>query len=153
MLRYIVQRLLLMIPTLLGVAILVFLMLRVMGGDPVRGDAARRRRQRPAGGASRRSARASGSTSRSTCSSANGWAAWLTGDFGVSMWTGKPVSHEIAIRLELSLQVAIMATILAVLIAIPLGTLSALYKDTWIDHVDPRDLDRRARACRRSGSA
>ena len=44
MLRYVAQRLLLMIPTLLGVAILVFLMLRVMAGDPVevmlRGDGA-----------------------------------------------------------------------------------------------------------------
>jgi len=64
---------------------------------------------------------------------------WLggmaTGDFGVSMWTGKPVSQEIASRLQLSLQVAVMATVLAVLISIPLGTLSALYKDTWIDQV------------------
>ena len=50
------------------------------------------------------------------------------------MWTGQPVAYEIAIRLELSLQVAIMATVLAVLIAIPLGTLSALYKNTWVDH-------------------
>src|SRR4030095_15122596 len=58
-----------------------------------------------------------------------------TGDFGVSMWTGKPVSKEIASRLQLSLQVAVMATVLPGLISIPLGTLSALYKDTWIDHV------------------
>ncbi len=57
----------------------------------------------------------------------------LQGDFGVSMWTGRPVTYEIAIRLELSLQVAIMATILAVVLAVPLGTLSAIYKDTWID--------------------
>jgi peptide/nickel transport system permease protein len=61
--------------------------------------------------------------------------ALLMGDFGVSIWTGRPVLHEIGIRLELSLQVAIMATILAVLIALPLGTLSAVFKDTWIDHV------------------
>ena len=61
--------------------------------------------------------------------------ALLTGDFGVSIWTGRPVLYEIGIRLELSLQVAVMATILAVLIAIPLGTLSAIYKDTWIDHL------------------
>ena len=69
----------------------------------------------------------------------------LQGDFGDSMWTGRPVTYEIAIRLELSLQVAIMATILAVLLEVPLGTLSAIFKDTWIDHVDPRDLDRGAR--------
>ena len=41
--------------------------------------------------------------------------------------------YEIGIRLELSLQVAVMATILAVLLALPLGTLSAIFKDTWID--------------------
>jgi peptide/nickel transport system permease protein len=59
----------------------------------------------------------------------------VVGDFGVSMWTGRPVIDEIASRLELSLQVAIMATILATLIALPLGTIAALYKDTWIDQV------------------
>ena len=58
----------------------------------------------------------------------------VTFDFGTSMWTGRPVAEEIAIRLELSLQIAIMATIIAVLIAIPMGTLSALFKDTWIDY-------------------
>jgi peptide/nickel transport system permease protein len=51
------------------------------------------------------------------------------------MWTGRPVIEEIGSRLELSMQVAIMATILAVAIAIPLGTLAALFKNTWIDHV------------------
>jgi peptide/nickel transport system permease protein len=64
---------------------------------------------------------------------------WMTGifvgDFGFSMWTGRPVIDEISSRLALSMQVAIMATILAVMISIPLGTLAALFKDRWIDHV------------------
>jgi peptide/nickel transport system permease protein len=64
---------------------------------------------------------------------------WVGGlatlDFGTSMWTGRAVSHEIAIRLELSMQVAIMATIIAIVIAIPLGTISALFQNTWIDYV------------------
>ena len=63
------------------------------------------------------------------------WMAGIfVGDFGTSMWTGRPVIDEIGSRLGLSLQVAIMATILAVLLAIPLGTLAALYSNTWIDH-------------------
>ena len=66
------------------------------------------------------------------------FAKWLwgvvQGDLGLSMWTGRPVAYEIGIRLELTLQVAVMATLLAVLLALPLGTLSAIYKDTWIDH-------------------
>jgi peptide/nickel transport system permease protein len=56
------------------------------------------------------------------------------GDFGISMWTERPVWTEIAIRLELSMQVALMATIIAVLLAIPMGTLAALFRDTWIDY-------------------
>ena len=134
MLRYIAQRLLLMIPTLLGVAILVFLLLRVMGGDPVE-------TMLRGGGANVSQAvieqeRARLGLDRPLYVQFGKWlGGMVTGDFGVSMWTGKPVSQEIASRLQLSLQVAVMATVLAVLIAIPLGTLSALYKDTWIDYV------------------
>jgi peptide/nickel transport system permease protein len=57
------------------------------------------------------------------------------GDLGVSMWTGRPITYEVGIRLQLSIQVALMATLLALAIALPLGTLSALYRDTWIDQV------------------
>jgi peptide/nickel transport system permease protein len=133
-LRYIAQRVLLMIPTLLGVAILVFVMLRVMGGDPVE-------TMLRGGGANVSQAvieqeRTRLGLDRPIYVQFGKWLSGMaTGDFGVSMWTGKPVSEEIASRLELSLQVAVMATALAVLISIPLGTLSALYKDTWIDHV------------------
>jgi peptide/nickel transport system permease protein len=55
-------------------------------------------------------------------------------DLGTSMWTDRPVTEEIAIRLELSLQVAIMASIFAVLLAIPLGTTAALMRGTWVDY-------------------
>ena len=134
MLRYIAQRLLLMIPTLFGVALLVFVMLRVMGGDPVE------TMMRGGGGnvsqAVIEQERVRLGLDRPLYVQFGKWlGGMVTGDFGVSMWTGKPVSQEIASRLQLSLQVAVMATVLAILISIPLGTLSALYKDTWIDHV------------------
>jgi peptide/nickel transport system permease protein len=119
-LRYIVHRILLMIPTLFGVAILVFGMLRLMGGDPGRGDDARRRRQRLAG-RHRAGTRAPGPRPAHYVQFGKWLGGMATGDFGVSMWTGKPVSQEIASRLQLSLQVAVMATVLAVLISIPLG--------------------------------
>jgi len=134
MLRFILHRILLMIPTLLGVAILVFFMLRLMPGDPVAtmllGDA---------GGANIskeviEAERARLGLDQPLYVQFFKWF-WgvLQGDFGFSMWTGKSVAYEIGIRLELSLQVAIMATVLAVLLALPLGTLSAIFKDTWID--------------------
>jgi peptide/nickel transport system permease protein len=55
-------------------------------------------------------------------------------DLGKSLWTGESVLKEIAIRMPVSFQIAIMSAIIAVSIAIPLGTISALYRDTWIDH-------------------
>ena len=136
MLRFILHRFLLMIPTLLGVAVLVFFMLRLMPGDPVAtmllGDA---------GGANIskeviEAERARLGLDQPLYAQFFKWMGGiLQGDFGFSMWTGRPVAYEIAIRLELSLQVAVMATILAILLALPLGTLSAIFKDTWIDHV------------------
>jgi peptide/nickel transport system permease protein len=123
-----------MIPTLIGVAVLVFFMLRVVPGDIVevklRGDG--------------------GSVSQETIEMERKrlgldrpllvqFGDWMVGmatlDFGKSMWTERPVIEEIAIRLELSLQVAIMATLIAVLLAVPMGTAAALFRDTWIDYV------------------
>ena len=51
------------------------------------------------------------------------------------MWSGKPVSLEILTRLPISLEIALLATVIAILIAIPLGTISALKQNTWIDVV------------------
>ena len=135
MLRFIIHRFLLMIPTLIGVAVLVFFLLRMMPGDPVAtmllGDG---------GGANMPPEVIEQERARLGLDQPIWvqffkwfWSA-LQGDFGVSMWTGQPVLYEIGIRLELSLQVAVMATILAILLALPLGTLSAVFKDTWIDH-------------------
>lgn len=132
MLRYMINRLLLMLPTLFGVAVLVFVLLRLAPGDPVQmmleganvsqqvveAERARLGLDRPL-----------------YVQFAKWFGALLKGDFGVSIWTGRPVLYEIGIRLELSLQVAIMAALLAVMIAVPLGTLSAVFKDTWIDHL------------------
>src|SRR3990170_7260378 len=134
MLRYTIQRLLLMIPTLLGVAVLVFVLLRMMPGDIVE----------------LRFLMEGGPVDLETLATERArlgidkamwlqFVDWITGifvgDFGISMWTGRPEINEIASRLELSLQVAIMATLLAVAIAIPLGTLAALFQDSWIDHL------------------
>ncbi|MCX7341294.1 MAG: ABC transporter permease [Hyphomicrobiales bacterium] len=129
---YLAKRILTMIPTLLGVAVLIFLMLRVVPGDIVelkmRGD----------GGAPTiqqiEAERARLGLDRPLIAQ---FGSWMTGlatlDLGTSMWTEKPVTEEIAGRIGLTLQVAIMATIIAILLALPLGTLSALYKDTWVD--------------------
>jgi peptide/nickel transport system permease protein len=134
MLAYIFKRMLLMIPTLLGVAVLIFLLLRVVPGDVVE-------------------ARYMGQGSQFTSQDLmdierkklgldqpiwKQFTTWMWGimrlDFGLSMWTGSPITEEIELRFALSLQLAIMATVVATLLAIPLGILAAIKQDSWIDY-------------------
>jgi peptide/nickel transport system permease protein len=67
------------------------------------------------------------------------FADWMKGlvtlDLGTSMWTGRPVAEEIGIRLGLSLELAVLASIVGLLLGLGLGTLSAVFRGTWIDHV------------------
>src|SRR5262245_65719833 len=134
MLRYTLNRLLLMIPTLLGVAVLVFFMLRIVPGDVVevklRGDG---------GNVSQEMIDMERKRLGLDKPLLNQFADWMVGlatlNLGKSMWTDRPVMEEIGTRLELSMQVAIMATIIAVLLAIPLGTTAALLRDTWVDYL------------------
>src|SRR5512146_564561 len=131
---YLAKRVLLIIPTLLGVASLVFLIMRVIPGDValliLGGD--------------------SGQIDRAQLADMHRrlgldqpllvqfWH-WLSGalpvHFGTSLWTGRPVIEELLVRLPLSLELAVLATMVAVLISIPFGMLAAVRQDTWIDYL------------------
>jgi len=132
---YLAKRLLLIVPTLFGVAAVVFLIMRVIPGDVTllilggdqtgRIDPQQLAAMRHQLGLDQPIAVQFGT--------------WLWGvlrlDFGTSLWTGQPVIEEVLIRLPLSLEVAILATIVSVLLAIPLGMLAAVRQDTWVDYV------------------
>ena len=131
--RYVIKRLLLMIPTLFGVALLVFFLLRVAPGDIVELKYAGSGTFAPKEALDRERQQL-GLDKPLT----QQFFVWIAGaarfDFGDSMWTGQPIAKEIGIRLELSLQLAVMATLVAMVLAIPLGTLAALKQDSWIDY-------------------
>jgi peptide/nickel transport system permease protein len=132
MYRYIINRFLLVIPTLFGAATLVFILMRAIPGDICL--------VRLGSGGTSFTAQA-----LAACHAEIGidrpWILqyldflWglVTLDLGNSMWSGKPVVVEIATRLPISLEVAVVATIVAVSLAIPLGTISALRQNSWID--------------------
>ena len=134
MYKYIVKRLLLMIPTLIGAAVLVFFLLRLIPGDicelrlagtglyadPAEIELCRNNL---------------GLNDHILVQFADFVMGFLIFDLGDSMWTGKPITFEIGLRFQLSLQVAFMATFVAVIISIPLGVISAVKQDTWIDYV------------------
>jgi peptide/nickel transport system permease protein len=134
MLQYIVKRLLLMIPTLFGVAVLIFLLLRVVPGDVVEA-------RYMAQGSQFQSQNLMDLERKKLGLDQPMWkqfTSWMGGvlrlDFGLSMWTGSPITEEIKLRFALSLQLAIMATLVATLLAIPLGILAAIKQDTWVDY-------------------
>ncbi|MFF2327123.1 MULTISPECIES: ABC transporter permease [unclassified Streptomyces] len=59
----------------------------------------------------------------------------LRGDLGVSLKTGQPVADEIASRLPATLELSVMALLVAVVVGIPIGVLSAVRSNTSADHV------------------
>ena len=134
MYKYIVKRILLMFPTLIGAAMLVFFLLRLIPGDVCE--------LRLAG-----TGLYADPAEIELCRTNLGlndhimvqFADFVLGffilDLGESMWTGKAITFEIGLRFQLSLQVAFMATFVAVIISIPLGVISAVKQDTWIDYV------------------
>jgi peptide/nickel transport system permease protein len=128
------KRLLLMIPTLFGAAVLIFLLLRLIPGDVCE--------LRLAGTGNYVDQEAIdicrenlGMNDAKIVQFIDFIVGFVTFDFGESMWTGKAITYEIGLRFQLSLQVAIMATVVAVIIAIPLGAISALKQNTWVDYV------------------
>src|SRR3972149_3069282 len=131
---YLAKRLLLIVPTLFGVAALVFVIMRVIPGDValliLGGD--------------------SGHVDRAQLAAMHRqlgldqpllvqFGTWLWGvlrfDFGTSLWTGRPVVEELLVRLPLSLELAVLATMVSVLLAIPFGMLAAVRQDTWLDYL------------------
>lgn len=131
--RYVVTRFLLMIPTLFIVAVLVFVLVRIVPGDIVE--------LRLVGGGTFVTKSVIEAERTRLGLNKPIWqqfADWMIGiarlQLGTSMWTGAPVTQEIAIRFQLSLQLAIMATLIAVALAIPLGIVAAIRHGTWIDY-------------------
>ena len=134
MYRYITKRVLMVIPTLIGAAALVFILMRLIPGDicVVRLGS---------GGGS------FSEHSVQMCHAELGldrpmivqFADFVWGLFtlnlGNSMWSGKPVVLEIATRLPISIEIALLAAVVAIVVAIPLGTISALKQNTWLDLV------------------
>jgi len=131
---YLLKRLLLMVPTLLGAASLVFVIMRVIPGDValliLGGDGGQIDQKQLT------AVRQQLGLHDSLLVQFGTWP-WgvLRLDFGNSLWTGQPVVEELLIRLPLSLELALFATMVSVIIAIPLGMLAAVRQDTWVDYV------------------
>jgi len=132
MTRFAARRLLLMIPTLFAVAVIIFVLVRVVPGDIVE-------LRLVSGGSFVTPSVIEAERNRLGLNKPiwEQFTEWMVGllrlDLGTSMWSGQPVTEEITLRLQLSLQLAIMATLIAVAIALPMGIAAAVRRGSWVD--------------------
>ncbi len=130
--RYIARRLLLMIPTLLGVTFIVFVMVRSVPGDVVDlllGEY---------GAGDQETKEALLKEYKLDGNVVGQYVRWLGDvvrlDLGSSIISGRSVTSELQNRLPITLQLSFMAIIFSLLIAIPVGIASAIRQDTALDY-------------------
>jgi ABC-type dipeptide/oligopeptide/nickel transport system permease component len=128
--RYLIRRLLLTIPVLLGVATLVFSLIHFIPGDPAQAmlgegaapeDIAQLRERL---GLDRPLLVQYGSFLRGL----------TRGDLGVSLRNDQPVLQQILERMPATAELAFASMAVAVLIALPLGIIAAVWRGTAVDH-------------------
>ncbi len=128
---YILRRLLMLIPVLLGVSLCIFIIMQLIPGDVVSGmlgiDATPELRAMWE--------KNLGLDQPLYMQYLNWIGKAIRGDFGVSFRTGAPIFPEILSRFRISAELTVLACIISWIIAIPLGILSALKRNTWTDKV------------------
>jgi ABC-type dipeptide/oligopeptide/nickel transport system permease component len=131
MLRYILRRLVLTIPVLFGVSIAVFSMMHLIPGDPA---LALLRGQPEVTDADIQRVRDQFGLNDPLPKQYFKWVSnAVRGDFGDSVQTRRPVLFDIKTQAASTIKLALAAMVLAVFIGTLLGTISALYKNTWVD--------------------
>ncbi len=135
---YVLQRVLLMVPQLVGVSILVFALVRVIPGDVALlmvaggqgGDA-------PAGSqATIEAIRRSLDLDQPIHVQYGIWLGKVVqGDLGASYWTKRPIVEEIGRALPVTIELALLSLAISILIGLPIGIISAIRQDTAADYV------------------
>jgi peptide/nickel transport system permease protein len=134
--RYLSKRLLLFLPTLLVVTVMVFLLMRVIPGDPAllilagsSGDGSFKQ-------ADLQNLRRELGTDRPVYIQYGAWV-WglLRGDLGTSLFYRTPIFKELAPRIPSTLELAFLAVLGSFVLAVPLGVLSAVKQDSLLDYV------------------
>lgn len=127
--NYVIRRILQLIPVLLGISILIFAVMKMIPGDVISGilgiEATEELRQQ---------LMVKYGLDKPYVEQYINWMLGvLHGDFGESIRTGAPILPEILSRLKVTAQLTIMAAIISWFIAIPLGILAAVKRNSWVD--------------------
>jgi peptide/nickel transport system permease protein len=131
MIRYLAGRLLTFVPVLLGILTVVFLLIRLIPGDTIQLFLGTQVELTPAQMAELR--HVFGVDKPIWLQYLDYLARVIHGDLGISLRTARPVLPDIVARLPVSFELAVMALAIAVVIAIPIGAISALFRNSPID--------------------
>jgi ABC-type dipeptide/oligopeptide/nickel transport system permease component len=130
MLRYLIRRILLTIPVLLGVATLVFALIHFIPGDPAQAILGEGATQEEVA-----QLRARLGLDRPLLVQYGAFLKGIAhGDLGQSLRNGQPVAAQILLRMPATAELALAAMTVAVLVALPLGIIAAVWKGTAIDY-------------------
>lgn len=130
--RYLARRLALLVPTLIGVSIVVFVLVRLLPGDAT----TLMLQDARTSAADEAALRSELGLDRPIYIQYLSWAGTLlTGDFGHSFKTRNPVSEELAGKIPVTAELGVLALLVAACIAIPVGVISAVRQDTWSDYL------------------
>lgn len=128
---YIIRRLLTLIPILVGVSIAIFIVMQLIPGDVVSGILGIEETPEL-----RAMWEAKLGLDKPLIQQYFSWIGKaVTGDFGESFRTGAPVFPEIMSRFKISAELALLACLIAWIIALPLGVLSSLKRNSIIDRI------------------
>ena len=131
-LRLIAWRLLMALPILFGVIVVTFVLIRALPGDPAIVYASGPNMSQEDIDAIRRAMGLDKSVFEQFLIYLNNIAHL---NFGNSLVTGQPVLKDFGERLPATLELAVFAFALSLVVALPVGVLSALYRDSWIDQL------------------
>ncbi len=129
MTQYIIRRLLLSIPVIFGILLVTFALARIIPGDPCKAILG----EKATPEVCERFYEEHGLNDPIPVQFANYIADFLRGDLGDSLRYGRPVIVIIIERLPTTIELSLAALFLAVSIGIPLGLISALRQNSWID--------------------
>jgi peptide/nickel transport system permease protein len=129
MLGYILRRILLLVPVLLGLSLLVFAIARLLPGDPVTLAAGPNATAADVA----QVAREFGLDKPLPVQYWNYLTGILHGDFGVSIFTRRPVAEDLAAFLPATLELVLAAMAMAIGLGIPLGLMAAVFRNKWPD--------------------
>jgi peptide/nickel transport system permease protein len=131
--RLIVQRLLMMVPLMIGMTLISFLISHSVPADPVGANLGQRSMEDPAIVAAFRAQWGLDKPLPQQYLSYLG--NLVQGNLGMSIRTHMPVSDDLGRYLPASAELAIAATLVGTLLGIPFGVISAVRRNQWVDHV------------------